>query len=297
MKKNKETTMTEETETIIDLTPGKPIETEAQETTDVVKQETHEVTRPATTPLLSNLGDMSSRIKIAYSVSANMPDDAIEGSLVISNDQLGWSTILPASSKETLKVLILSAKVYYKEYLTSEQFMSGARARVYATKEDAIRDGQTTEWGPTRDDRPSVAMAIDLHMLVKKNDIVSGADSKFFLCIDGEEYAPCVMTIEKAAVKTVYPFLRNLTMIDAATRKVHISRARPDAYFCALKVNAIPMASNPARKSRIPSFAVMTDEKHTKVSPSESFREQLKAFADMFKAAPEPSEDDDGLPF
>ena len=36
MKKNKETTMTE-TETIIDLTPGKPIETGTQEATAVVK--------------------------------------------------------------------------------------------------------------------------------------------------------------------------------------------------------------------------------------------------------------------
>ena len=98
MKKNKETTMTEETETIIDLTPGKPIETETQETTAVVKQETHDVARPTAPPLLSSLGGLSSRLKIAYSVSANMPDDAIEGSLVISNDQLGWSTILPASS-------------------------------------------------------------------------------------------------------------------------------------------------------------------------------------------------------
>lgn len=296
MKKNKETTMTEETETIIDLTPGKPIESEAQETTAVVKQETHEVARASSTPLLSGLGDLSSRIKIAYSVSSNMPDDAIEGSLVISNDQLGWSTILPAAEKEPLKVLILNVKTYYKEYLTSEQFMSGARARIYATKEDAIRDGQTTEWGPTRDDKPSVAMALDVYMLVKKNDIVTGADSKFVLCLDGEEYAPCVMTIDKAAVKTVYPFLRNLMLSDAAMRKVHISRARPDAYFCTLKVNAIPMASNPARKARIPVFANLLDENRAKVSPSESFREQLKAFADMFKAAPEPSEDDDGLP-
>lgn len=290
--------MTEETETIVDLTPGK---VEANETTEtaIVKQETRELSRPSSTPILSNIGDLCSRIKIAYSVSSNMPEDAIEGSLVINNDNLGWSTILPAGHKEPLKVLIMGARIYYKEWLTSEQFMAGDRPKVYATKEEAIRDGQTTDWGPNPGERPTVSQAIDLHLLVKKNDVVQGADGKFFLAIEDEEYAPCIMTIDKGAVKTVLPFLKSLTLVDATTRKVHPSLARPDSYFCALRVNAVPMAKNPARKARVPNFTVLLDKDHRKVCPSEDFREQLRAITDMFNTPPPVDEtnQEDGFPF
>lgn len=258
------------------------------------------VARPVE-PLPIPVSSLVTRIKVAYSVSVNMPDDATEGSLVIATPDGNWTTLLPANSPKPLTVLVLGARSYWKEWLTSDAFTAGNRPKVYATKADAIADGQTVEWGRSSDERPSVAQAVDVYMLVKRPENTAAGYDSFNLILDGEPWALCVLTVDKAAAPKVIAFLGSSRLRDASSRKVPLDQGVLYHAFCTLCVRTTPAKNNPARKYRLPTFAAKMTDKYEIVKPTESFLEEaiglLKSLSNPGAAAPGDADDPDDLPF
>lgn len=262
--------------TTTDIRPGK-LENEAPSTDIVVADTTSTELATRSVNIADTIQLSLSRVKIAYAVSQNLPEDATEGSLVISNSDGGWSKLLPANSPTPLTVLIMSARSYYKEWLTADAFNTGARPKTYATAEQAKADGQTVAW--VGDSRPTVSEAFDINMLVKQPEgMTDGADA-FTLILDGEAWAPCIMTIDKTGAPKVRTFLSSLLLRDASNRKVPISQGRTNGCFCTLCVKSQPSRSNPARKFRVATFAGKLGEDHRPVIPSQAFLDDLAMIA------------------
>lgn len=219
------------------------------------------------------------RIKIAYAVSQNMPDEAVEGSLVLRDPEDRWVKI--ASPNTPVVVLLLSARVYYKEWLTSDAFNAGSSPKAYATKEEAIADGQTVEWSPDGT-APTVSPAVDITMLVERPKDLAGADDAFVLALDGRVWAPCIMTVDKSNAKKAIDALSRLILRDITTNKVTREQARLSAFFCTLTINGVSSPRNPGRKIRVPSFSVLLDDNHRALSPSEEFNKSLIDLVNLF---------------
>lgn len=237
-----------------------------------------------------------SRIKIAYSVSANMPDGLLEGSIVMRASNEQWVPL--SSPPRSLKVLILAARVYYKEWLTSESFASGLSPKSYPTKEAALADGQTVEWG-ANGDRPSVSPAVDVTMLVERPESLDNAgEDAFIFALDGKLWAPCIMTIDKSNAKKALDSMSRLILRDMTVNGVPRDKARLNAFFCSLTINRVPRGKT---KLMVPSFTVLMDKDHKAMVPSEEFNAQFATLMNSF-SSPESMPtasigDDDDLPY
>ena len=237
-----------------------------------------------------------SRVKVAYAVSQNMPEDAPEGSLVISTSDGGWAKLLAANAQKPLTILIMNAKSYWKEWLTSDAFSSGARPKTYPTAEAAVADGQTVAWAG--DSRPTVAEAFDINMLVKMPEGMTDGTDAFTLILDDEPWAPCIMTVDKSGAPRVKAFLSNLLLRDASKRHVPMSQAHTYSSFCTLCVKSQPSRNNPSRKFRVPTFAALLDQTHRPVAPSEEFCQDLENLISCFaNPGGNPTADTDDMPF
>lgn len=223
------------------------------------------------------------RIKIAYAVSQNMPDEATEGSLVLRTPDDRWIKL--AGPNTPVVVLPLHARVYYKEWLTSDAFNAGHTPKSYATKEEALADGQTVEWSPDGA-KPTVSPAVDVSMLLERPKDLEGGDDSFVLAIEDRVWAPCIMTIDKSNAKKAIDALNRLILRDITTNKVTREQARLSAFFCSLTINSVSSPRKPGQKIRVPSFAVLMDENHRVLSPSTEFNQSL---ADLIKLFSNPS--------
>lgn len=292
-------------ESVVDLKPGK---VKAEDPVDTVDQSEDRAlvagrpeTRAVTTTGFSesvSVAAVSSRVKVAYAVSQNMPDDATEGSLVISTSDGGWVKLLAANATTPLTVLIVDVRKYFKEWLTSDAFNAGQRPRTYATPAEAVADGHRVTWDG--DLKPTVSLAFDVHMLVKKPEDLTNGSEAFNLVIGDGVWAPCVMTVDKSGAQGANVFFTNLLLRDASQRKITVREASLSNVFCTLCVKAKPFKNNPSRKSRIPTFGILTDKDFKYCVPNEEFKQELK---NIISCLTDPSknatatEDDESLPF
>ena len=280
--------------TTTDIRPGK-LENEAPSNEIALVQDRPMAVATTAVNIADTVQMSTSRVKIAYSVSQNMPEDAPEGSLVISNSDGGWTKLLAANAQTPLTVLIMSAKSYWKEWLTSDAFNTGTRPKTYATAEEAKADGQTTTW--VGDSRPTVAEAFDICMLVKQPEGMTDGLDAFTLILDGEAWAPCVMTIDKTGAPKVRTFLSSLLLRDASMRKVPLAQGRTSGFFCTLCVKSQPSRSNPARKFRVATFAAKLGADCRPVAPSQTFMDELQTLVSCLTNPEINSADSEDIPF
>lgn len=134
------------------------------------------------------------RLQIAYGVG-DLAATFNPGDLV-----LGGDTLL-VHKGEPLKLIVLSAVQYWKEYPTQEMREARIMPRVFATAAEVQAAGGTTEWingvGPT------YSRAMDLNLLIlKPKDIVSGLFGVKLDATDAE-YAPAIFSVDKTAYQKV----------------------------------------------------------------------------------------------
>lgn len=153
------------------------------------------------------VGDLSGsdlrvpRLQIAYGVGG-LAEKFTPGDLV-----LGGDTLL-VKKGDPLTVVIMSALVYWKEYLNKDQYASQIRPRIFRTDKEVKANGGTTEW--VNGVGPTFNKAMDLKLLIKQPaGIVCGL---FGLELAGDMYAPAVWSIDKSAYRRVGP-----TVISTAT--------------------------------------------------------------------------------
>jgi hypothetical protein len=134
------------------------------------------------------------RLKLTYGVGA-LAEFFTPGDIILADDNK------LASKGEPIKLIILNATQFYKEYLTGEQFNAGQRPRVYMTEAEVIANGGTTRWN--NGIGPSFSNAMNLKMLIKRpDDLVCGL---FGVPVGDAEYAAAVWDIDKTAYKRVGP--------------------------------------------------------------------------------------------
>ena len=114
------------------------------------------------------------------------------GDLVLAKENL----VCPKG--KTIEAIILNLDQYFRQYLTPEEYKSGASQASFKTLDDAAAAGFRTQWETVGGCRvgPDVRPALDLTLLLRKPE---GLVCSMF-CIeigDGHEYAMCKFTADK----------------------------------------------------------------------------------------------------
>lgn len=97
---------------------------------------------------------------------------------------------------QPLNVVVISANVYWKEYLDQAAFQAGLKARIFNTEEEVLASGGTIGYGPNGE-RPTFKRAMTLKMLIEKPANVTCM--LFAWDINGKSYAPAVWYVDKTA--------------------------------------------------------------------------------------------------
>lgn len=98
-----------------------------------------------------------------------------------------------------LSAVIISANIYWKEYLSQEAFQNNQRPRIFRSDKEAEAAGLTTRWSADGHG-PQCSPALELRLLIEKpKDLVCGL---FGLEIDGKQFAPALMSLDKKAYWT-----------------------------------------------------------------------------------------------
>lgn len=115
------------------------------------------------------------------------------GDLVLSGEHL------LASKGAPINIVVVQFEQYWKQYLSQDMFNQGLRPMVFKTEAEAQAAGLRTQW--ENNVGPEVSPAMDWFMLIEKpKDIMCAL---FGAEIDGVEYAPALMSIDKQAYKAV----------------------------------------------------------------------------------------------
>lgn len=131
------------------------------------------------------------RLDTAYGVGQYVGKFAA-GSLILGKDHL------LVQINEPLRIVILSAIKYWKEYISNDQWGAGIRPRQFATEEEVKAAGGTIDWGPNNE-RPSYGGAMDAKILIQKPDAITCG--MFGVEIEGKLWAPAIWTVDKLAYR------------------------------------------------------------------------------------------------
>lgn len=155
------------------------------------------------------------RLQIAYGVG-KLAAKFAPGDLVLGGDSL------LVKKGEPLNVIILTADNYWKEYISQQQFQAGIRPRNFATVDEVIKAGGTTEWKDGPDGKrigPSFSRAMDMKLLIEQpKDIVSGL---FGVPVAGKLYAPAIWSVDKSAHRRVEGVVNSAARLSLRTRGLH----------------------------------------------------------------------------
>lgn len=121
-----------------------------------------------------------------------------KGSVVIGNDNL------IANPGEKLLITLLAARIYWKEYVSGDHYDPNYIPKAFATKEEVLAAGGSTEW--VDGVAPTYKMALATRALVKQPDgIVCGL---FGVRIGDADYAPVKWNLDKSACNRVAPVVK-----------------------------------------------------------------------------------------
>ena len=141
------------------------------------------------------------RLQMAYGVGA-LSEHFNPGALVLGGDNL------LAEKGEPIKVIIVQATVYWKEYTSGKKYVAGGPPpQCFRTEAEVIANGGTTKWteNPATGEKtgPTYNKAMNLKLLIQKPAKV--ICSLFGVEIGGNVYAPAVWDVDKSAYRRVQP--------------------------------------------------------------------------------------------
>lgn len=135
------------------------------------------------------------RLQLVYGVG-RLSKDYNPGSLILGDDNL------LVEKGKPLRVIILHAMWYWKEYLSGATYQPGKMPRSYRTVDEVKANGGTTAWeGSTG---PTFNRALQMRLLIQQPEgvlcsLFGGFD------IAGKAYAPAVWDVDKSAYRRVGP--------------------------------------------------------------------------------------------
>jgi len=155
-------------------------------------------------------------LSIAHGVGGLAQEGFTPGQLVLDKEVVVYSP--PTKGKEggdPAIVTILSAVEFWKEVT---QFGSPDLPRTWATKQEAIADGMTTEYPPwgSGDPLPTCRPALNLKLLVKEPEDVEDR-GRFLIEANGAFWAPCSMIADKGQYNEVIDPLTRASFTHKAT--------------------------------------------------------------------------------
>jgi hypothetical protein len=140
--------------------------------------------------------EFGGRIKVPYLAIAHgvgkLSESFNPGELVLAGDNL------IAKKSEPLVAIILANKDYFREYRPA---VEGADRKIYNTAEEALADGQTTEFNQHTRAQPSAPRCTQFLMLLEKpKDLIC---DHFCVPFRGSFWAPAYFSVEKMAYRSV----------------------------------------------------------------------------------------------
>jgi hypothetical protein len=140
-------------------------------------------------------------LQITYGVGG-LAENYSLGDLVLGGENLLVHKDTP------LELVILRAFVYWKEYLSNEDFKAKIRPRTFATEADVHKAGLTTTWtrGPDGTDQgPQCNRAMRMDLIIEQpKDVVCGL---FGVELEGKLYAPARFAVDKTAYRKLAPVI------------------------------------------------------------------------------------------
>lgn len=124
---------------------------------------------------------------------------------------------LVAGPGEPVRMTILSVQLFWKEYLSGENYSPDVLPRVFANKADVLAAGGTTEW--TDGKAPTFKQAAMIRALVAKPANVEGG--VFGVPVGGVMHAPVQWPVEKTAASRVLPGLKSDMSFALRTRGLY----------------------------------------------------------------------------
>lgn len=139
------------------------------------------------------------------------------GSLVLAKENL----VTKAGPENKIVCIVWDYRMYYKEYLTKEQFAAGNKSRIFQTVAEVRQAGLTTERNPMTGEMPSCPPAMTWLMLLEKpKDLMCDL---FFLDVNGKKYAPALFGVDKSAfisVRDTFALAANYTSKPRGIRSI-----------------------------------------------------------------------------
>jgi len=111
---------------------------------------------------------------------------------------------------EPLVVIPLKCGVYWKEYLSREDFTNGKIPATYPDEATVIKQGGTTRWA--NNVGPTFSLAMNIQMLIRRPEAITSYLFGVELP-DGHVYAPAEIDVDKSAYNSVGPVLRNASKL------------------------------------------------------------------------------------
>lgn len=140
------------------------------------------------------------RLETAYGVGKFVERGVPQGSLVLGGDNVLVGLNTP------LTITLLSATVYWKEYINADAWAAGIKPRVFASGKEVLANGGTVAWGSLnpatgKNYPPTFSKAMDMRILIRKPE---GIECGLFgLDLDNGLWAPAIWTVDKTGYKRV----------------------------------------------------------------------------------------------
>jgi hypothetical protein len=113
----------------------------------------------------------------------------------------GEDGALICSVGESVNMVIVSYREFWKEYVDSARWTAGDRPQVFSSEQDAIDAGFTTKYDPVTRQLPTAPLGMTWLMLIEKPEEIESA----YFCIgaNDKQYAPAYFAVEKGAYMSV----------------------------------------------------------------------------------------------
>lgn len=124
-----------------------------------------------------------------------------KGSLV-----LGGSDLL-ANPGDPLRITVLSARAYWKEYVSGTSYDPNYIPKVFATVAEVVANGGSVKWDNEARKPPTYKTAVRANILIEQPEgVMSGY---FGIKLGGKMYAPAQWGTDKTAAAVVAPILKS----------------------------------------------------------------------------------------
>lgn len=228
--------------------------------------------------------DLAIRLKIVYDVSKDKPDTVPAGSFALGQN---YRFVFADGGRPMPLVgfVVGTSVIYFKEW--NDYSAGGPIPKTYLSRDAALKDGQRPDWGVkgSTTEKPTVAPAIDIYMLVEKPAYhqnahkADDADAMFSWYIDGKPYALTVYTADRGAFKSASTALTEIRNQDALMRRVPLAHGSLTTWQLEFSVASRKSANGRNQKYCVIKTATVGGER---VKATDAFTNDLKEILKSF---------------